>query len=125
MRDIKNSVMKINKSVLSEKISNSIDKVKLNQLQGLDPTSLSFVLKATYFYRQKKYQKASVYYSKAIALQPDNAYLNFKHGMAFYKLKNWSEAHKYIKKAVELDSTNKDWKIQFNTTKKYLKNKGS
>lgn len=124
MRDIKSNVMKLNKSVLSDKISNSIDKVKLNQLQGLDPTSLSFVLKAIYFYRQKNYQKASVYYSKAIALQPNNAYLNFKHGMAFYKLKNWSEAHKYIKKAVELDSTNEDWKIQFNTTKKYLKNKG-
>ncbi|MGP5221302.1 CDP-glycerol glycerophosphotransferase family protein [Psychrobacter celer] len=124
MRDIKSKIVKISKRVLSENISSSIDKVKLNQLQGVNSTSLSFVLRATYFYKKKHYEKASIYYSKAIVLEPDNAYLNFKYGMTFYKLQNWSEAHKYIKKAVDLDSTQKDWKIQFNTTEKYIKNKG-
>ena len=118
------SILELAKDVLSEKIPSNLDKTNLSNLQGLnlDPSSLSFVLKATYFYQKKNYQKSSIYYCKAIALQPNNAYLNFKYGMSFYKLKDWVEAHKYIKKALELDPTKQEWKVQFKTTEKLLQN---
>ncbi|MGP5646298.1 CDP-glycerol glycerophosphotransferase family protein [Psychrobacter celer] len=92
----------------------------LNQYK-IEVRSLPLVLKATYYYQERLYGKASELYAEALAIQPDNAYLNFKYGMTFYKRKKWSDAHGFIKKAVELNPHNPEWKKQLSTTSKFVK----
>ncbi|MGP5530329.1 CDP-glycerol glycerophosphotransferase family protein [Psychrobacter celer] len=92
----------------------------LNQYK-IEIRSLPLVLKATYYYQERLYGKASELYAEALAIQPDNAYLNFKYGMTFYKRKKWSDAHGFIKKAVELNPHNSEWKKQLSTTSRFVK----
>lgn len=124
MRNIKNNIGKLTQNILSKSSLETIDNVELAKLKEfkINPYSLPSVLKASYFYQKKDYKQSSVFYSKALLLQPDNAYLNFKYGMCHYKMKNWIEANKYIKKAVGLGSSNKNWNLQLETTVKHLSN---
>lgn len=124
MRNIKNDIGKLTHNILSKSLLEKLDKVELAKLKSLkvSPYSLPSVIKASYFYQKKDYKQSSDFYSKALVLQPNNAYLNFKCGMCYYKMKSWIEANTYIKKAIKLSPHNKNWGLQLETTVKHLKN---
>lgn len=77
------------------------------------------LLKGIYYYKKKDYSTAEKIFSNLLELQGNNAYLNFRYGMALYKNKKWSNAYFYIQKAVNLAPERNSWKIQLTTAKKY------
>lgn len=86
-------------------------KVKLNLIPML--------LKGFYAYKHKNYDDAERIFALLLDKQGDNAYLNFRYGMALYKSKKWDEANYYIQKAINIDPSNKAWQVQLATTERY------
>lgn len=79
-------------------------------------------LKGFYEYKHKNYEAAERIFEKLLDKQNNNAYLNFRYGMALYKSKKWDKANYYIQKAVNLDPSNTSWQVQLATTERYKQN---
>jgi len=60
-----------------------------------------------YIYVQKKeYEKAKIYFEKALNLDFNNSKVYAALGYVYYKLNNFNEAIKVLKKAIEIDEKN-------------------
>lgn len=64
------------------------------------------------YYQAKNWDKAEIFFLKAVTSSPNHAYSNFKLGMCFFKRKMWKQAYKYISTAVKLAPDIYQWHIQ-------------
>lgn len=61
---------------------------------------------------ERKYSEAASYYSRAIAIEPDNATNYYKLYSVHKRARSFPEALSDISKAVELDGSKFDWRLQ-------------
>ncbi|AHG82487.1 Teichoic acid biosynthesis protein [Bibersteinia trehalosi USDA-ARS-USMARC-188] len=83
---------------------------------------IPMLLKGLYAYKHKNYNEAERIFALLLDKQGDNAYLNFRYGMALYKSKKWDEANYYIQKAINIDPSKKSWQVQLATSERYKQN---
>lgn len=90
-------------------------------LKSTHPLAAAYAAQGLYFYQNKQYGKAQEVFQKAVGIDAENAYLNFKLGMSFYKTSDWLRAEQYIQKAIDLDpKKGAIWQTQLTTAKKHL-----
>lgn len=64
------------------------------------------------YYRIGDWNTAGKFFEKAVIVNPNHAYSNFKLGMCFFKRQLWEQAYQYIDIAVKLAPEMYKWQIQ-------------
>lgn len=67
------------------------------------PGSYAYANLGTLFYDQKDYEKATLYYEKALSLEPDNARIHFNLAQNHLAKRNFDKAKEHFEKANALD----------------------
>lgn len=64
------------------------------------------------FYKDRNWEKAEVYFNRAVKKAPKHPQSNFKLGMCYFKQHKWEFAYQYISNAVSLLPNKEEWKVQ-------------
>lgn len=74
-------------------------------------------------YRQKQWQQAVEYFTRATTEQPDHAPSHFKLGMSHFRLQEYEAALAAMTRALELDPSQKQWQEQLDQVARHVATK--
>ncbi|WGE33532.1 CDP-glycerol glycerophosphotransferase family protein [Actinobacillus genomosp. 1] len=74
------------------------------------------------FYRNRDWDRASIYFKKAVNAMPMHPQSNFKLGMCYFKQRKWELAYQFISVAVDLLPSKEEWKVQLYQSQLKLNN---